>query len=142
MALAAFSAWVYIGIDIKVLPVTVGLYLAGLAYYFGWSRSRLKSSAPEEQTGSTLHHDHSINSENDHLQRPAARGTRFLEQITSTVLLLVMATLGWIVFIAYSQASDRQMVRPWELIGVTGLLLLALGLVSLVALLHTRKLTR
>ncbi len=142
MALAAFSAWVYIGIDIKVLPVTVGLYLAGLVYYFGWSRSRLKSSAPEEQTGSTLHHDHLVNSENDQVQRPASRGTRFLKQITSTALLLVMATLGWIVFIAYSQASDRQMVRPWELIGVTGLLLLALGLVSLVALLHTRKLTR
>jgi hypothetical protein len=83
-----------------------------------------------------------INPENDQMQRSAGRGTRFLEQITSAVLLLVMATLAWIVFIAYAQASDRQMVRPWELIGVTGLLLLALGLVSLVALLHTRKLTR
>jgi hypothetical protein len=142
MALAIFSAWVYIGIDIKVLPVTVGLYVVGLAYYFGWSRSRLKSSAPEEQTGATHHHDHLINPKNDQTQRPVSRGTRFLEQITSAVLLLVMATLGWIVFIAYGQAAHRQIVSQWELFGVTGLLLLALGLVSLVALLHTRKLTR
>ena len=88
---------------------------------------------------STLYHDHLINSENDQVQRPASRGTRFLEQITSAVLLLVMGTLVWIVFIAYTQAADRQIVQQWELIGVTGLLLLALGLVSLVALLHTRK---
>ena len=142
MALAIFSAWVYIGIDIKVLPVTVGLYVVGLAYYFGWSRSRLKSNAPEEQTGATHHHDHLIHPENDQAQRPVSRGTRFLEQITSAVLLLVLATLGWIVFIAYGQAAHRQIVSQWELFGVTGLLLLALGLVSLVALLHTRKLTR
>ena len=142
MALAIFSAWVYIGIDIKVLPVTVGLYVVGLAYYFGWSRSRLRSNAPEEQTGATHHHDHLIHPENDQAQRPVSRGTRFLEQITSAVLLLVLATLGWIVFIAYGQAAHRQIVSQWELFGVTGLLLLALGLVSLVALLHTRKLTR
>jgi ethanolamine permease len=49
VVLSIFAAWVYVGIDIKVLPVTAGLYVVGLAYFFGWSRSRLKSAAPEEQ---------------------------------------------------------------------------------------------
>ncbi len=50
VVLSVFAAWVYVGIDIKVLPLTAALYAVGLAYFFGWSRWRLKSVAPEERT--------------------------------------------------------------------------------------------
>ncbi len=50
VVLSVFAAWVYVGIDIKVLPLTAALYAGGLAYFFCWSSSRLKRVAPEEQT--------------------------------------------------------------------------------------------
>jgi hypothetical protein len=62
-----------------------------------------------------------------------------LEQITAAVLLIVLAALGWIVIAAYWPAAEHGLVPQWELIGITVLLLGALGLVSVVALLHTRK---
>jgi ethanolamine permease len=46
--LSAFAAWVYGGSDVKVLPVTAGLYALGLGYYFCWSRTRIQTAAPEE----------------------------------------------------------------------------------------------
>lgn len=46
--LSAFAAWVYGGSDVKVLPVTAGLYALGLGYYFCWSRARIQTAAPEE----------------------------------------------------------------------------------------------
>lgn len=48
VVLSVFAAWVYIGIDINVIPVTAGLYVLGLAYYFLWSRARIQTAAPEE----------------------------------------------------------------------------------------------
>jgi len=46
--LSGFAAWVYSGIDVKVLPLTAGLYALGLAYYIFWSRGRIRTAAPEE----------------------------------------------------------------------------------------------
>lgn len=46
--LSAWAAWIYSGIDVNVLPLTAGLYAFGLLYYGCWSRSRIRSDAPEE----------------------------------------------------------------------------------------------
>ncbi|MFN0055128.1 MAG: amino acid permease [Planctomycetales bacterium] len=48
VVLSGVAAWIYSGIDVKVLPATLALYAGGLAYYFLWSRSRLRTAAPEE----------------------------------------------------------------------------------------------
>jgi ethanolamine permease len=48
IVLSVFAAWVYVGIDSKVLPLTAALYAGGLAYFFCWSRSRIRTAAPEE----------------------------------------------------------------------------------------------
>jgi ethanolamine permease len=50
VVLSVFAAWVYTGISSIVLPLTAALYAVGLAYFFCWSRSRIKTAAPEEQT--------------------------------------------------------------------------------------------
>lgn len=50
VVLSVFAAWVYSGINSNVLPLTAALYAVGMAYFFGWSRGRIKHMAPEEQT--------------------------------------------------------------------------------------------
>jgi len=65
-------------------------------------------------------------------------GFALLERLTAIVLLLVVASLGWILVAAYqpdwvgAQAEEKQAVV------ILVLLATALGLVSVVALLHTR----
>ena len=61
-----------------------------------------------------------------------------LERVTAAVLLLVVAALGWVLLAAElpgwtGAASDAQVV------GLLVLLTAALALVSIVALLHTRR---
>src|SRR5687767_8052954 len=46
--LSAFAAYVYAGIDVKVIPLTVLLYGLGLCYYWFWAHGRIRTAAPEE----------------------------------------------------------------------------------------------
>ncbi len=46
--LSAFAVYVYAGIDVKVIPLTVLLYGLGLCYYWFWAHSRIRTAAPEE----------------------------------------------------------------------------------------------
>jgi ethanolamine permease len=46
--LSVFAAWTYGGSNTQVLPATAVLYVAGMAYFFLWSRARIQSAAPEE----------------------------------------------------------------------------------------------
>lgn len=61
------------------------------------------------------------------------------EKLTALVLIAVMFALGWIVLVSYQPDWLR---LPWpevEVILIIALLSLALVLVSVVALLHTRQ---
>src|SRR5262249_27057006 len=46
--LSAFAAWLYIWIDVKVIPLTAFLYALALSYFWFWSRKRIQKAAPEE----------------------------------------------------------------------------------------------
>ncbi len=46
--LSAFAVYVYSGIDVKVIPLTVLLYALGLCYYWFWSHGQIQKAAPEE----------------------------------------------------------------------------------------------
>jgi len=61
-----------------------------------------------------------------------------VERIAATVLLAVVAALGWMVLVAYEPLWLRLPAEEWEIIVVLGLMLAALILVGLVAMLHTR----
>lgn len=64
---------------------------------------------------------------------------RFLETVTSAVLILVMLSLLWMGFAAWKPEQAAEWMSVPEQVGViTGLLSAALILVSVVALLHTR----
>ena len=48
LVLSAFAVWVYSGIDVKVIPLTLLLYGLGVGYYGAWGRRRIQTAAPEE----------------------------------------------------------------------------------------------
>ena len=71
--------------------------------------------------------------------RPLGLPYRLLERAATGALLLVLAALGWMVAAAYFPDSTRLSSAEVEVIVTIGLLLAGLCLVSVVALMHTRK---
>ena len=61
-----------------------------------------------------------------------------LERITAVLLIAVMIAIGWIVLIAYQPSIFRLASDEAEVLIIVSLLVVTLGMVSLVALLHTR----
>ena len=64
---------------------------------------------------------------------------RVLEFIASGVLRMVLAAICWMIAVAYYPQWGRMASLELEVIAIVSLLIAALGLVSVVALLHTRK---
>lgn len=71
--------------------------------------------------------------------RPQHPTYRILEFIASGVLRMVLAAICWMIAVAYYPEWGRLASEELEVIAIVTLLVAALGLVSLVALLHTRK---
>jgi ethanolamine permease len=46
--LSVFAVYVYSGIDVNVIPLTVLFYALGLGYYWFWGHARIQKAAPEE----------------------------------------------------------------------------------------------
>jgi hypothetical protein len=69
---------------------------------------------------------------------PARNRLLWLERATALVVLLVQISLVWMVTVAYQPQWLRVFSPDVEVILTVVLLIAALGLVSLVALLHTR----
>jgi hypothetical protein len=80
---------------------------------------------------------------NRHDESPPARSRGLvyglLERCAAGLLLLVLAVLGWMIAVAYIPGTVRMASVELEVIAAIGLLLAALFLVSIVALMHTRK---
>ena len=66
------------------------------------------------------------------------RGT-LLDLATTTILIAVVLALGWIIAASYAPAAVSWASQETEVILILGLLTLALTLVSVVALRHTRR---
>jgi hypothetical protein len=62
-----------------------------------------------------------------------------LERVTACVLCLVVAAVAWMSLVAYLPGWFRFGSVEVEIIAMTGLLAVALILVSVLALLHTRS---
>ncbi len=62
----------------------------------------------------------------------------WLERFTAALLVVILLTLGWMVWVVYQPAWSNWASTETEVIVVLVLLAAALGLVSVVALLHTR----
>jgi hypothetical protein len=71
--------------------------------------------------------------------KPQHPSYRLLELIASGVLRMVLAAIVWMIAVAYYPKWGRMASLELEVIAIVTLLIAALGLVSLVALLHTRK---
>ncbi len=71
-------------------------------------------------------------------QQPAGPRFQLLERITAVVLLLVVASLGWVLLAASHLDWAEGAAAEMQVIVILALLTAALVLVSVVALLHTR----
>jgi len=71
--------------------------------------------------------------------RTLSTAGRLLERATAGLLLLVLAVLGWMIMAAYVPEWGRLESLELEVLLIVGLLLATLLLVSVVALVHTRK---
>jgi len=71
--------------------------------------------------------------------RPAGPLYRLFERAVGGLLLLVLAALFWMTLVSYNPEWGRLGNLETEVLLIVGLLLATLALVSVVALLHTRK---
>ena len=71
--------------------------------------------------------------------KPQHPSYRVLEFIASGVLRMVLAAICWMIAVAYFPEWGRMASEDLEVIAIVTLLIAALGLVSVVALFHTRK---
>lgn len=69
----------------------------------------------------------------------STRGVSGIERLTAVTLIAVVAMLGWMTAAALIPQWSGIQPSPWQVIAVLGLLFAGLFLVSLVALLHTRR---
>ena len=53
--LSAFAIYVYSGIDVKVIPLTVLLYALGLGYFWFYAHGQIQKAAPEELAARQSH---------------------------------------------------------------------------------------
>jgi ethanolamine permease len=138
--LAGFAAWVYGGINVQVLPLTVGLYVLGIGYFGLWARRRLQQAAPEE-LAARLGPTRPGADEPAGPTLPPRRGLirTLAEGVTAAVLVLVLAALAWMVLAAYRPETFGLASVEVEVVAVLALLGVALVLVSAVALGHTRS---
>lgn len=67
------------------------------------------------------------------------RAVILLERVTAALLVLVLVALAWMIAAATWPASFAWASTEVEVVAVIGLLAAALVLVSVVALLHTRR---
>ena len=70
---------------------------------------------------------------------PKTNTERLLERATTASLVAVLAALGWMVVVSRRAGVLRLPSEKAEVILVAGLLALTLGLVAVLALVHTRR---
>jgi hypothetical protein len=70
------------------------------------------------------------------------RGLRVLERITGVALILVIIAVGWMIVVAYRPGIMRLGNPEWEVVLVSSTLVIALVLISSVALAHTWKMPK
>ena len=140
VVLSAFAVCMYSVINVQVIPLTLALYAAGLAYFwFAAARGHIQAAAPEELAARRVPIQHAGDVSMTTDQRSGPTAIAWLEPITALVLILVIGALGWIVAAACQPGWGDGISLETQIVIAVGLLATALGLVSVVALLQTRS---
>jgi ethanolamine permease len=127
--LAAIAVWVYSGIDVNVIPLTAGLYLLGILYFWGWASRNIEKAAPEELAARA-----GAERAAPHAPVPRRSARTVLEAVTAVVLLAVLVGLGWVLAAAYAPGSLGGQPSAGSVIAFLAVVAAALVLVSAVAL--------
>jgi ethanolamine permease len=129
LLLSLFAIYFYLGIDVKVLPLTGLLYLVGLGCYLWWGRRQVATSPSGL---AVVGEDRPGLSAGAAPSRPLRSGLAWLERITEAVLVAVLVFVGWIMV-------ARQDPSPVEVLAFLGLVVAALALISVAVLLASQK---
>lgn len=136
VVLSAFAITMYSVINVQVIPLTLALYAAGLAYFWFAARGHIQRAAPEELAARSVVGHHAGDHKNG---SSGSTALRWLKHATALILILVIGALGWIVGGACQPGWGQAIALEAQIVIVLGLLIAALGLVSVVALVQTRS---
>ncbi len=137
VVLSLFAAVMYSLINVQVIPLTVGLYAAGLSYFWLWARGRLQHAAPEELAARGSLRDGGVTAPQLEKTSETSRVGVF-GHAAGAALLFVLFLLGCMILLTWQPEWGRWLALPMQvgivLVGLTA----ALVLVSIVALMHTQ----
>lgn len=131
--LSGFAAYVYGGLNLKVIPWTVGLYAIALGYFWIAGRTRV---AGQEQNGVG---QQKITEGEVRAALIPQWYDRVLERLAELSLIGSLGAVGWMMVVSRNPGWGRLSSPELEVVLIAGLLLGALLLVSVVALRHTRR---
>jgi amino acid transporter len=121
LILSVFAIYVYTGIDVKVLPLAALLYLLGFGCFTWWGRRQRMAFQGSKATLASAGQEGNKAPVPDSKPRHSELG--WLERITETALVAVLACVGWIVL-------TRNVPSPIEVLVFLGLVIAALALIS------------
>jgi ethanolamine permease len=133
--LALFALIMYSITNVNVLPHTLAAYALAFVYYWFWSRHRLEQAAPEE-VAARLASAAAREAQPAPSPERSVRGFGVGERAAAGALVLVAISVLWMS--ARVTGLPSFFGEGWEVGGVTGLFVLALGMVSHVAWRSTR----
>lgn len=134
--LSIFAAYVYSGIDVKVVPMTAALYAIGLSYFWFFAHERVQ----RQETGGALGMIVSkAYSEAKMHTTPEAWYDPVLEKIAVGALGASVVSILWMILVAMYPNLLRLGSESLEAAIIIILMLVTLLLVSAVALRQTRK---
>lgn len=134
--LSVFAAYVYSGIDVKVVPMTAALYGIGLSYFWFFANHKVKHLETGGAIGMIVSKSYS---EAKMHTTPEAWYDPLLEKVAVSALAASVLSILWMIIVAIYPKFMRLGSESTEAIIIIVLMLTTLLLVSAVALRQTRK---
>lgn len=136
VTLSIFAAYVYSGIDVKVVPMTAALYAIGLSYFWFFAHARVQ----HRETGAGLGMIVSKSSPDSQMHTtPEAWYDPLLEKVAVGFLAASVLSILWMIFVSLDPNLLRLGSEDLEAAIIVTIMLATLLLVSAVALRQTRK---
>lgn len=136
VSLSVFAAYVYSGIDVKVVPITAAIYAIGLSYFWFFAHARVRHLETGGAIGMIVSKSYSDSKMHT---TPDAWFDPLLEKVAVTCLAASVLSICWMIVVSLYPQWLRLSSESLEAAIIISLMLTTLLLVSAVALRQTRK---
>jgi len=136
VSLSIFAAYVYSGIDVKVVPMTAAIYAIGLSYFWFFAHARVSHLETGGAIGMIVSKSYSDSKMHT---TPDAWFDPLLEKVAVTCLAVSVLSICWMIVVSLYPQWLRLTSESLEAAIIISLMLTTLLLVSAVALRQTRK---